>query len=194
MQRLESQGALFPRPQGPPPGLTATPAAVLALLFPVPGDLAVVLTQRTEHLGRHAGQVSFPGGRVEPGDASHLHAARRETEEELGIATADFELLGRLPRVYIPPSNYEVSPFVMYTPQRPHYSPSPGEVAAVFEVPLLALMQPEAFTTTLRDVSVGRALVGGFRYESAFIWGATAFMLDQLLTRIELRQQTDQSA
>ncbi len=152
------------------------PAAVLLLVVNHPADPTVVFTQRTAHLADHAGQISFPGGRVEESDATPEHTALREAEEEIGIARDKVELLGRLPE-YHTGTGYRVTPIVGWAEPPLTYRPDPHEVADVFEVPLAFLLD-----------------AGNHRYESAFyrgrmrkywampygerfIWGATAGML-----------------
>jgi 8-oxo-dGTP pyrophosphatase MutT (NUDIX family) len=152
------------------------PAAVLLLVVNHGGDPTVVFTQRTAHLADHAGQISFPGGRVEEGDGTPEHTALREAEEEVGIAPNRVEILGRLPD-YHTGTGYRVTPIVGWAEPPLTYRPDPHEVADVFEVPLAFLLDS-----------------GNHRYESAFfkgrmrnywampygerfIWGATAGML-----------------
>jgi 8-oxo-dGTP pyrophosphatase MutT (NUDIX family) len=152
------------------------PAAVLLLVVNHGGDPTVVFTQRTAHLADHAGQISFPGGRVEEGDGTPEHTALREAEEEVGIAPNRVEILGRLPD-YHTGTGYRVTPIVGWAEPPLIYRPDPHEVADIFEVPLAFLLDS-----------------GNHRYESAFfkgrmrnywampygerfIWGATAGML-----------------
>ena len=90
---------------------TSRPAAVLVILYR-PDELHVLLTKRTERLSEHAGQISFPSGSPEPEDSSLLETALRETREELDIAAEAFEIAGELAPIYIPPSNFQVTPFV----------------------------------------------------------------------------------
>jgi 8-oxo-dGTP pyrophosphatase MutT (NUDIX family) len=152
------------------------PAAVLLLVVNHPGDPTVVFTQRTAHLADHAGQISFPGGRVEESDSTPEHTALREAEEEVGIPGDRVEILGRLPE-YHTGTGYRVTPIVGWAEPPLTYRPDPHEVADIFEVPLAFLLD-----------------AGNHRYESAFfkgrmrkywavpygerfIWGATAGML-----------------
>jgi 8-oxo-dGTP pyrophosphatase MutT (NUDIX family) len=173
------------RPSGPPPGQTPKLAAVLVLIYPGAGGLTLALTERTSHLAKHAGQISFPGGHVDPEDTTLLDAALREADEELGIQARDVEVLGELRPVYIPPTNFLVHPFVAYAGRRPEFRPSPGEVAQVLDVPLAHLLDPATIVTEVRDIQGARLQVPYFRYEHHKIWGATAAMLDDLLARID---------
>jgi len=129
------------------------PAAVLLLVVNHAGDPTVVFTQRTAHLADHAGQISFPGGRVEEGDGTPEHTALREAEEEVGITPNRVEILGRLPD-YHTGTGYRVTPIVGWAEPPLTYRPDPHEVADVFEVPLAFLLDS-----------------GNHRYESAFFKG-----------------------
>ena len=91
----------------------------------------------------HGGQVSFPGGKVEPDDANPTFTALRESEEELGILPSNVSVIGSLSPLYIPPSNFMVYPTVGFTPQRPQFIPSPDEVAAVIETDIDKLLLPQ---------------------------------------------------
>lgn len=191
MQRLDSHGALLERVDSPPPGRAARSAAVAVLLYQGQPGPVVVLTRRTDHLSQHGGQISFPGGRVEATDPSHLHAALREAQEELGIDAAALEPWAPLKPIYVPPSNYLVHPYVVYARQRPAFQPNAGEVAEVLEVPLHALLHPDCFTVEPRSYQGVQVQEPFFRYRSHRIWGATALMLDQLLARIQAGSQAD---
>lgn len=171
-----------------------TPASVLVPLVvrPThPGEPSVLLTLRTQHLKAHAGQVSFPGGRQEPFDADVVATALREAEEEVGLPPERVEVIGQLPP-YITGTGFVVTPVVGLVQAAPHESlsldltPDPGEVAAVFEVPLSFLMNPAHHQ--LRTMSIGEADMSFFAMpwrdpgldEEYFIWGATAAMLRNL--------------
>ncbi|GIV57307.1 MAG: CoA pyrophosphatase [Bacteroidetes bacterium] len=156
-------------------------AGVLALLVPhTAGAPAILLTVRRDHLARHAGQVSFPGGRLEPGE-SHVAAALRETHEEVGIDPASVDVLGPLTPLYIPPSNYCVYPFVgaVYAP--PDLRPHDDEVAAVLAVPLTHLLDPSTRRCTPWTLRGRTVEVPFFEVEGHRVWGATAMMLAELL-------------
>src|SRR5688572_8577245 len=117
----------------------STPAAVLIPVIAHPGELTILFTQRTTHLKSHAGQVSFPGGRAEPGDASAEFTALREAEEEIGLPAARVEILARLPD-YRTRTGYRVTPVVGLIEPPLELVPDPREVAEVFEVPLAFLL------------------------------------------------------
>jgi 8-oxo-dGTP pyrophosphatase MutT (NUDIX family) len=153
-----------------------TPAAVLVGVVERPGGPAVLLTQRTEHLRDHAGQISFPGGRIEPGDASPPAAARREAAEEIGLDPAKVEVLGEL-APYDTVTGFRIHPVVAWLQPPLGLRLDPFEVAEAFEVPLEFVADP----ANQRRHSYRRgALTRGYYvlpYQGRFIWGATAGIL-----------------
>ncbi|GAB4427406.1 MAG: CoA pyrophosphatase [Bacteroidia bacterium] len=156
-------------------------SGVLALLYPVGGLPHVALMKRSEDGHMHSGQISFPGGRREEVDADIVATALREAEEEMAIPAADVQVLGRLSRLYLPPSNFMIYPVVGYLPYRPAFVPDPKEVAAVIEAPLHMLLAPSTYG--LREVQVmsQRLEVPAFVVHGHIVWGATAMMLNELL-------------
>ncbi len=171
-----------------PAGLVATEAAVLVGLVARGSGPSVILTRRTEGMRQHPGQVSFPGGRVEPGDAGALDAALREADEEIGLPAAQALPMGWLdPLTTI--SGYRVLPVVARIAEDFVPVPDPREVAEVFEVPLAFLLSPDS----LRRVEI--ELGGRVRQVLEFrphrdaarqrIWGATASILFNLRQRLE---------
>lgn len=166
-----------------------TPAAVLVPLVPRPDGLQVLLTRRAAHLAKHPGQIAFPGGRSDPGDADAVATALREAQEEIGLAPASVEVLGRLPP-YHTVTGYAVTPVVGLVAQ-PHLVLHAGEVDEAFEVPLAFLMDPANHRRHLwtqdgvtRDYhSMPWTPPGGGAGKEPgayFIWGATAAMLRNL--------------
>jgi 8-oxo-dGTP pyrophosphatase MutT (NUDIX family) len=154
-------------------------AAVLVPLVERAEGFTVLLTRRTEHLPDHAGQVAFPGGRVDAGDASVIDAALRETEEELGLARAHVETAGRLDD-YLTGTGYVVTPIVGFVRPPFELNPDPREVAAVFEVPLSFVLDRSNHVKRT-GFWRGRARVYyAMPYGDHFIWGATAGMLINL--------------
>jgi len=154
----------------------ATRAAVLVPIVARAEGLHVLLTQRTSHLDKHAGQVSFPGGRQEPHDASPEDTALRETEEEIGLARRHVRLLGRLPLYFIP-TGFCVTPVVGWIDPPFELAPDANEVADVFEVPLDFFLDPAQHR---RETAERQGRVREFftmPYAGRTIWGATAGML-----------------
>lgn len=159
-------------------------AAVFVPLVPRAGGATVLFTLRTERLRNHAGQVSFPGGRIEHDDAGAVAAALRETEEEIGIARDLLQPCGFLDR-FDTVSGFSVTPVVGRVPIDYRPMPDPNEVAEVFEVPLAFLLD-RTNLQCFRVDSHGRSLViYEYRHAGRRIWGATAAMLVNLLKRLE---------
>ncbi|MBW3550551.1 MAG: CoA pyrophosphatase [Proteobacteria bacterium] len=159
-------------------------AAVLVGLVPRPDGTRVLLTRRTDALRHHGGQVSFPGGRLEPTDHDAAAAAIRETGEELGIAPRQIHALGYLdPLATI--TGFRVSPLVALIDAAYVARPDPDEVADVFEVPLGLLLDPAYLSSHVLDYRGRPREVFEFRYPAQRIWGATASMLLNLRMRLE---------
>jgi len=153
-----------------------TPAAVLILLVARPAGPAVLFTQRTAHLHDHAGQVSFPGGRAEPGDASAVATALRETWEEIGIAANKVEILGQLPN-YLTRTGFSVAPVVGWIEPPFELAPDTFEVAEIFEVPLTFFMDPANHQQKSIEHEGVTRYFWAMPYQGYYIWGATAGML-----------------
>jgi 8-oxo-dGTP pyrophosphatase MutT (NUDIX family) len=152
------------------------PAAVLAAIVNRAPNPTIILTQRTAHLKKHAGQISFPGGGVEPQDAHHIATALRETEEEIGLAPKHVTLLGRLP-LYETSTAYGITPIVGWVEPPFDLKIDAFEVDEVFEVPLEFALNRNNYVkeTAMRD-GVERWFYV-LPYENRYIWGATAGML-----------------
>jgi 8-oxo-dGTP pyrophosphatase MutT (NUDIX family) len=161
-----------------------TAAAVLIPVVDHPGRLTVLFTQRTAHLKSHAGQVSFPGGRVEPGDASAEFTALREAAEEIGLAAERVEILGRLPD-YRTRTGFRVTPVIGLVVPPLELTPDAREVAEVFEVPLAFLLDPQNRQRRTREFQGTTVGYYVFEYEERVIWGATAGMLVNLYRMLE---------
>ena len=156
-----------------------TPAAVLVPLVPRPDGLHLLLTERQPHLRRHAGQIAFPGGRIDAADSDALAAALRETEEETGIVPAFVEPVGFLD-TYLTSTNYRVVPVVAFL--RPGFTlvPQEAEVKDVFEVPLAFLMDPAHHERHSRDWQGQTRYYYAMPWQGRYIWGATAGMIRNL--------------
>jgi len=155
------------------------PAAVLMPIQERDDGDYLVLTKRAEHLNRHRGQIAFPGGRIDAGDAGELEAALRESEEEIGLDPSHVKILGRIDQV-MAAYGYVVTPFVGLIPTRYEFRPNPAETAAVFAVPIDALLEPSNVSLADHGWSNG-ATVYHFHYGPWDIWGATANMIVQFL-------------
>jgi len=154
-------------------------AAVLVPLVARADGPTILLTQRTAHLAAHAGQISFPGGGVEPEDQDAVATALRETEEEIGLSRRHIEVLGHLD-TYITRTGFRVSPVVAHI--RPPFAlePDPYEVADVFEVPLAFILDPASRRRESREFKGALRHFWVFPYHDRYIWGATAGMLINL--------------
>ena len=166
-----SDGFRLPGREGKP-----TLAAVLVPLVNRPDGLHVLLTQRSADLPDHPGQISFPGGRVEPDDASLAAAALRETAEEVGLAHDRVAVLGQLSE-YETVTGYRVTPVVGWVEPPFTLAPDPIEVADVFEVPLGFLLDPANQQRHFRMLGSLRRDYWAIPYGERYIWGATAAML-----------------
>ena len=159
------------------------PAAVLVPLVNREDEVTVLLTKRTEHLSKHAGQISFPGGRVDDTDTGPEHTALRETEEEIGLRDHQIEVVAQLDD-YIVGTGYLVSPIVGFIEPPFTLTPHDGEVAEVFEAPLSFVTHPENFERYTRQFDQGVRSYFAVTYNDYFIWGATAGMLRDLSQRL----------
>jgi len=157
-------------------GGDATPAAVLVPVVNRPEGLTLLLTQRSADLPDHAGQISFPGGRVEADDATLAHAALRETAEEVGLAAERIEILGQL-ATYETVTGYVVTPVVGWVEPPFTLAADPVEVADVFEVPLAFVLDPANQQRQFRMQGDLRRDFWAIPWRDRYIWGATAAML-----------------
>lgn len=159
-------------------GKAGRTAATLVLLYPdVRGESCLVLTQRQPSLRKHGGQISLPGGRIEPGETPE-DAARREAWEEVGIEAP--HVLGRLTPLYVPPSGFSVWPIVASVDVRPTFVVQEAEVAQLIEAPVASFLEPSLRRRRLRALTentAGEFEVPYFAVGEHEVWGATAMML-----------------
>ncbi len=179
-----AQARMATRPRSLPEefGYSGPPrrAAVIALLYPCDGQLCLPLTKRTQRVATHKGQISLPGGAVEPDDPTPWEAATREAHEEVGVDPGAVHYIGRLSTLYIPPSHYEVSPFVGYVPFRPLFAARVEEVAEMIEMPLDVIVDPAAKREAVWELRGRPTVVPQYIYGDHVIWGATAMILGEL--------------
>lgn len=164
-----------------PTGRALRPAAVLAPLVVRETGVSLVLTRRADHLSAHAGQISFPGGRMNVGE-SPMDAALRESEEEIGLARSQVRLIGRFDP-YETVTGFQITPFVGIVDARARLRPDPGEVAEIFETPFDFLMNPANHVLEERMFAGQLRRYYAMPHEGRYIWGATAGLLKALADR-----------
>jgi 8-oxo-dGTP pyrophosphatase MutT (NUDIX family) len=161
-----------------------TPAAVLVAVVDR-AEPTVILTLRTDTVRRHAGQVAFPGGRIDPEDEDAIAAALREAEEEIGLPRACVDVIGTADR-YRTVTGYEVTPVIGVVPPDLPLDPQPTEVAAIFEAPLRYILHPEHQLVRTVQWRGSERTYYEIDYEGRRIWGATAAMIVNLGRRLAL--------
>lgn len=169
-----------PARRSPREGLVDLASAVVAPLYEHEGRTHVILTRRSAALRVHSGEVSFPGGRQEPGESLERTAAR-EAFEEIGIDPDELEIFGELDHLSTFTSNSFIVPYVAALPGRPELRPNPGEVDLVLHVPLDELLDPAHFREELWGIFDTERPIWFFELVGDTVWGATAAMLRQLL-------------
>ena len=166
------------------PTLNCRRAGVLVLFYPCGGELSLVLTRRTDAVDTHRGQISFPGGSIDPGEDA-VSAALREAWEELAVDTGPLDVLGELSPLYIPPSGFCIYPVVAYAADQPSFVPNPGEVAEVLDVSLTHLLDPSTRGEEIWPLRGVDVCVPFYRVGQHKVWGATAMVLCELLALIQ---------
>lgn len=166
------------------------PAAVLVPLIERVDHLSILLTKRTHALSTHAGQIAFPGGRIDEEDASPHHAALRETHEEVGVEPQQVQVIGELDE-YRTGTGYVITPVVGFLDPYHQINPNPDEVADVFEVPLPFLLDPSNMETHSKEFRGIRRHFYAMPYEGHYIWGATAAMLVNLRDILHLDEDRE---
>ena len=162
-------------------------AAVMAVFYPgQQEETKFVLILRKTYQGVHSNQVGFPGGRVEPEDRDLAHTALRETEEEVGIPQHEVEVIKELTRLYIPPSNFWVHPFMGIMKRTPILIPQEEEVESVLEINLLDFLNDSCLTRETLSTSYAKEIeVPAFVLGGHIVWGATAMMLSEMKDILE---------
>ncbi|SNB65408.1 8-oxo-dGTP pyrophosphatase MutT, NUDIX family [Arboricoccus pini] len=184
----KSLGAFPSRRNGDPLGWAVgaselKPAAVLILLIDRPSGPTILLTERTKDLRGHPGQISLPGGRLEQGDPDDEAGALREAREEIALEPDLVEVIGRLP-AYDTTSGYRIFPVVGWTHAHPEFSPNPCEVADLFELPLAWLLDRRNHRCERLSGQNGARISMLLDFENRRIWGATAAILIDFVSRI----------
>ena len=166
------------------------PGAILILLGEGEDGPDVVITERSADLRAHAGQPSFPGGAIDATDSDAVSTALREAEEEIGISRVDLEVFGVLPKLWLPPSNFLVTPVMAWwhTPKF-HSMPQSNEVSRVERIPLTQLVNP---TNRLKVAHPNGFVSAAFDVAGMRIWGFTGNILDRLIALADLEQDWDQ--
>ena len=166
------------------PGKETRVAAVLILLYPYRGSIYTVFMQRPVYDGIHSGQISFPGGKVEPNDENIIHTALREANEETGVVPEKISVINTLTPLFIPVSNILVTPVVGWTNEKPIFKHQPEEVDFLIEAEIKRFMDPDIIRTKPLSIRGKMIDVKYFDYDGHVIWGATAMILNELLAII----------
>ena len=178
----------------PPPGSDARTGAVLMLFGEGPQGGELLLTERAHDMRSHPGQVSFPGGAVDPGETV-VEAALREAEEEIGLAPASVEVFGRLPELWLPPSNFAVTPVLGWRSEPADVSiVSPAEVHAIHHVPIDELLDPE-HRIMVQDPRIGYTSPGFLigPEKDVILWGFTGGIIARLFDFLGWTRPWDES-
>lgn len=157
-------------------------SGVLILFYPDKNGAFFPLIKRPEYVGFHSGQVAFPGGKMEKSDEDIIQTALREAEEEIGVARRHVQVLGRLSDLYIPTSNFLVSPVVGFLEKRPQFIPEANEVSRIIQTEVPLLFNPEIKKRKTLALSHSMNLdTPYFDIDGEVVWGATAMILSELI-------------
>ncbi|MEW6136989.1 MAG: CoA pyrophosphatase [Thermodesulfobacteriota bacterium] len=155
-------------------------AAVLVPLLAKEGEAHVLLTKRSDQVEHHKGEISFPGGKLDPTDRDLQACALRETEEEIGVAPSDVRIVGELDDFYTVATHFHVVPFVGIIPYPYHFRPSSREIASLLNVPLRIFFEPHRRREEIWTFHGQSVEVVSYLWEGHNIWGATARILKHL--------------
>ncbi len=174
----------------PSPNERTRESAVLILFYPSDNQVFIPLILRPQYDGVHGGQMAFPGGRAEKEDENLERTALREAQEEIGVRVSDITVLGKLTKLFIPPSNFYVQPVIGFMTRKPDFYPDPREVDKVIEITLKNLINPEIIgrkTLNVRGLEVNTPF---YEILNTTVWGATAMMISELLMIVESLENT----
>jgi 8-oxo-dGTP pyrophosphatase MutT (NUDIX family) len=161
-------------------------SAVMMLFYPKNAQATMILIKRNTYAGVHSAQISFPGGKAEVTDANLAETALRETYEEVGIAVADIDVVMPFTEIYIPPSNFLVSPFLGISMDELNFNPSAYEVAELIELPLEDLLDDSIVINSEIQTAINQTMiVPAFKVGEHIVWGATAMILSELKETIK---------
>ncbi|MGH2667273.1 NUDIX hydrolase [Flavobacterium sp.] len=156
-------------------------AAVLMLFYPKKSITHLALIIRNSYPGIHASQIAFPGGKVEDFDSSLSATALRETQEEIGVSSDKVNVVRAFSEVYIPPSNFLVSPFLGFSEEELTFDLSPDEVSGIIELPLCQFLDENIVVNVNMSTSYATNIpVPAFQINEHLVWGATAMMMSEL--------------
>ena len=161
-------------------------SAVMMLFYPIDGNAHLALIKRNTYPGVHSSQISFPGGKAEPQDKDLADTALRETFEEIGVHPAEIDVVMPFTKIYIPPSNFLVSPFLGLALKEPVFVANPQEVQHIIHLPLDILLDDSTIINTPMQTSYAQSImVPAFKVEGHIVWGATAMILSELKETIK---------
>ncbi len=163
------------------PGREPRKAGVMALFYPRSRQTHFLLIHRKTYEGVHSNQIGFPGGKAESGDKDLLETALRETFEEVGVTPGEIEVIRPISKIYIPPSNFEVQPFLGIYQNTLPFIVQEAEVEALVEIALRDLLDDKNLVTQVLSTSYAKNIeVPAFRLNGHIVWGATGMMLNEI--------------
>ncbi len=174
----------------PSPSERTRESAVLILFYPSENKIFIPLILRPQYDGVHGGQMAFPGGRAEKEDENLIRTALREAQEEIGVRVSDVQILGKLTKLYIPPSNFYVQPVVGCMDRKPDFFPDPREVDQVIEIALSDMHNPNIIGRKVLNVRGVEIDTPFYDILETTVWGATAMMIAELLMVIDSLDNT----